>query len=202
MILSDFIARARQGAAAGATLVPVWRDVLLDADTPVGAFAKLRHGPFAFLLESAPAGGETWARYTFMGTAPRGAWKLDNGLVQDWSPDRGWHNDRRPDDPLADLEVLLRREEPVAAPEIGEFWSGAVGYFGYDVARVLEHLPAPPPRGVDVPDALFVFTDVLVIFDNLRSQARVVASARVEAKATDADLAAIHDDALARVDAT
>jgi anthranilate synthase component 1 len=38
-------------------LVPVWRDCLLDTDTPVTAFAKLREGPFAFLLESAPAGG-------------------------------------------------------------------------------------------------------------------------------------------------
>ena len=88
--------------------------------------------------------------------------------------DRGWHNARRPADPLADLETLLRAADPVDAPEIGEFWSGAVGYFGYDVARLIERLPTPPARGVDVPDALFVFTDALVIFDNLRSQARVV----------------------------
>src|SRR3569623_3176883 len=113
-------------------LVPVWRDCLLDAETPVAAFAKLRNGPFAFLLESAPAGGETWARYTFMGAAPRAAWKLDEGLVQDWTPARGWHNDRRPEAPLADLEALVREAEPVDAPEIGEFWSGVVGYFGYD----------------------------------------------------------------------
>ena len=78
---ADFIARARRATSDKPRLVPVWRDVLLDADTPVAAFAKLRHGPFAFLLESAPAGGETWARYTFMGTAPRAAWKLDDGLV-------------------------------------------------------------------------------------------------------------------------
>jgi anthranilate synthase component 1 len=57
-------------------IVPVWRDVLLDTDTPVTAFAKLKREPFAFLLESAPAGGETWARYTFLGTEPRSAWRL------------------------------------------------------------------------------------------------------------------------------
>ena len=56
-----------------ATLVPVWRDCLLDADTPVSAYARLRRPPFAFLLESAPAGSETWSRYTFLGTEPRGA---------------------------------------------------------------------------------------------------------------------------------
>ncbi len=202
MSVDEFAARAARGPANRARLVPVWRDVLLDTETPVAAFAKLRAGPFAFLLESAPAGGETWARYTFMGASPRAAWKLADGVVRDWTPDRGWHNDRRPDDPLADLEALLSDREPVDVPEIGEFWSGAVGYFGYDVARVIERLPTPPARGVDVPDALFVFTDTLVIFDNLRSQARVVAGARVEANASDAALRTAYDCAMRSVDAT
>jgi anthranilate synthase component 1 len=203
MSVADFKARARgAGGGTGRRLVPVWRDVLLDRETPVAAFAKLRHGPFAFLLESAPAGGETWARYTFMGTAPRSAWKLEDGVVRDWTPDKGWHNERRPADPLADLESLLRDAEPIQVPEIGEFWSGAVGYFGYDVARIIERLPAPPARGLTVPDALFVFTDALVIFDNLRSQARVVATARVAAGASDAELEAAHAAALETIDAT
>jgi anthranilate synthase component 1 len=202
MSLDEFLIRAARGDEDRSRLVPVWRDVLLDTETPVAAFAKLRGGPFAFLLESAPAGGETWARYTFMGSSPRAAWKLADGLVQDWTPGRGWHNERRPDDPLADLEALLTTWEPVAAPEIGEFWSGAVGYFGYDVARFIERLPTPPARGVDVPDALFVFTDTLVIFDNLRSQARVVAGARVEANASSASLRQAYDCALQSVHAT
>ena len=202
MSVNEFRARAARGAPGRARLVPVWRDVLLDTETPVAAFAKLRGGPFAFLLESAPAGGETWARYTFMGASPRSAWKLADGVVRDWTPDRGWHNDRRPADPLADLEALLTDCEPVDAPEIGEFWSGAVGYFGYDVARVIERLPTPPARGVDVPDALFVFTDALVIFDNLRSQARVVAAASVAANASDAALREAYDCAMRSVNAT
>src|SRR4026207_2018562 len=70
-------------------IVPVWRDVLLDTDTPVTAYAKLRREPFAFLLESAPAGGETWARYTFLGTEPRSAWRLVGDTVEDWDPSRG-----------------------------------------------------------------------------------------------------------------
>src|SRR5215212_4405366 len=107
----EFRERAQRAPATSARLVPVWRDVLLDAETPVAAFAKLREGPFAFLLESAPAGGETWARYTFMGAAPRSAWRLHDGVVQDWTPDRGWYNDRTPPDPLADLEALLAQAE-------------------------------------------------------------------------------------------
>src|SRR5207244_7899614 len=135
MSIQDFRDRARRASNGRSRLVPVWRDDLLDAETPVAAFAKLRQGPFAFLLESAPAGGETWARYTFMGSAPRAAWKLKDGVVQDWTPVKGWHNDRRPADPLSDLETLLSDAEPIDTPDIGEFWGGGVGYVGYDVAR-------------------------------------------------------------------
>src|ERR1051326_7813818 len=126
MSLSAFMDRVRSGATSDRPrLIPVWRDGLLDRETPVAAFANLRDGPFAFLLESAPAGGETWARYTFMGTAPRAAWRLRDGLVEDWTPERGWHNGRSPADPLADLEALVCAAVPVDAPEIGDFWSGA-----------------------------------------------------------------------------
>ena len=170
-----FVALAESGG-----LIPVWRDCLLDADTPVSAFAKLRRGPFAFLLESAPAGSETWARYTFLGTEPRAAWRLRDGIVDDWTPDRGWHGARRAADPLDDLRARLTEYAPAHVPELGAFWSGAVGYFGYDVVRLLERLPNAPPRAIDVPDAVFVFTRALVIIDNLRAQARVVVAVPVE----------------------
>src|SRR5438105_1490223 len=172
-------ARFQQLARPGA-LVPVWADMLLDTDTPVSAFAKLRRGPFAFLLESAPAGGETWARYTYLGTEPRAAWRLVDGVVEDWTPDHGWHGRRTPQDPISDLQALITARRPVDVPELGPFWSGAVGYFAYDVVRYIERLPNAPPKAVDAPDALYVFTDALVVIDNLRAQARVVVGVPVD----------------------
>ena len=183
-------------------VVPVWRDCLLDTDTPVTAFAKLREGPFAFLLESAPAGGETWARYTFLGSAPRGAWRLREGVVEDWSPSLGWHGKRTPERPLDDLNALVRACPPVEAPELQGFWTGAVGFFSYDVVRLIERLPAPPPRGDDAPDALFVFTDALVIIDNLRAQARVVVGARLGDDVGERALRDAYDGAEATVERT
>jgi anthranilate synthase component 1 len=171
-----------QKLAAQGGLVPVWADTLLDIDTPVGAFAKLRRGPFAFLLESAPAGGETWARYTYLGTEPRAAWRLVDGVVEDWTAERGWHGRRAPSDPIADLQALLDAQQPVNVPELGPFWAGAVGYFAYDVVRYIERLPSAPPRGIPVPDALFVFTEALVVIDNLRSNVRVVVGVPVTAE--------------------
>jgi anthranilate synthase component 1 len=192
-----FRARARANH-----LVPVWRDALLDTDTPVTAFAKLREGPFAFLLESAPAGGETWSRYTFLGSAPRGAWRLRDGAVDEWTPELGWHGSHTPDDPLADLNARLRSRPPVEVPELGGFWSGAVGFFSYDAVRLIERLPSPPPRADATPDALFVFTDALVIIDNLRAQARVVVGAPLDDDTSDAALRPAYERARAIAERT
>jgi anthranilate synthase component 1 len=211
MSFAEFREHARRAVALARErgtprgLVPVWRDYLLDTETPVAVFAKLREGPFAFLLESAPAGGETWARYTFLGTTPRRAWRLRDGVVEDWTPDGGWHGARRPADPLADLDALLRRDTPLEVPELGGFWSGAVGYFGYDVVRYIEHLPHPPARAAalsTVPDALFVFTGAVVIIDNLRGQARVVVGVPVEANASEQTFRNAYEEAEAEIATT
>jgi anthranilate synthase component 1 len=191
--------RFRDLASIGG-LVPVWREILLDTDTPVSAFAKLRRGPFAFLLESAPAGSETWSRYTFMGTEPRAAWRLRDGAVEEWSAATGWHGRRNVDDPLADLERVVTEFPASDVPELGAFWGGAVGYFGYDVVRAIEHLPSPPPRGVNAPDALFVLTGAVVIIDNLRAQARIVVGVPVRRGTDDTALRAAYDAAQHEID--
>ena len=196
-----FRARAAQTIAHGG-VIPIWRDCLLDQCTPVAAFAKLRRGPFAFLLESAPAGGETWARYTYLGTEPRGAWRLRDGLVEDWSDANGWHGARSPADPIGDLRGIIRDMRPVHVPELGPFWSGAVGFFAYDVVRHIEHLPHAPPRTLNYPDAVFVFTRALVVIDNWRGQARVIVSVSVPANASDDTLQALYDDAEQTLNAT
>ena len=186
--------------AASAGLVPVWRDVLLDIDTPVSAFAKLRRGGYAFLLESAPAGSETWSRYTFMGTEPRAAWSLTDGVVSDWSPEAGWYQKREVADPLADLERIVLEYKPASVPELGAFWGGAVGYLGYDVVRAIESLPNAPKRELDIPDALFVLTRGIVVLDNFRSLARLIISVPIPQGASDSDLHSLYDAADAELD--
>ena len=191
MTFDDFVARARAGG-----LIPVRSEILLDLDSPVSAFAKVRRGPFAFLLESAPAGGETWSRYTYLGTEPRAAWRLRDGIVEDWTPADGWHNRREPDDPIDDLDQLIHAEQPQTAPELGPFWTGAVGYFGYDVVRHFERIGTPPPRAGTVPDAMFLFTRSLVVIDNLHGTANIVITVRVPSDAPEARLREAYDSAV------
>src|SRR5919198_5423818 len=81
---ADFLARAERGG-----MVPVSREVVLDADTPLAAFVKVARPPFAFLLESL-VGGERWARYTFLGTEPREVWRYRGGAVERWTKPAGW----------------------------------------------------------------------------------------------------------------
>jgi len=195
MSFEDFKRRART-----ATLVPVWKDILLDTDTAVSTFSKLRRGPFAFLLESAPAGGEAWSRYSYLGTEPRSAWRLANGIVEDWTADRGWHNARKSADPLADLATLVEEVQPADVPELGQFWGGIVGYFSYDIVRLIEELPGRPEAGLGAPDAVFVLTRSLVIMDNLHGRARVVVSVPIVPSLSDAELRQRYDRAIVELD--
>ncbi len=190
---ADFLAQARD-----ADVVPVWREFLFDADTAVTAYAKLAKPPFGFLLESV-VGGEQWARYTFLGTEPSAAWRLRGNVAEWWTPGQGWEPIGC-DDPLADLDARLRERVPASAPDLPRFWGGAVGYFGYDVVRQIEHLPNQPADDLELPDALFIFTDVVVAIDNLLGRARAIAATQLRRDATEAELREMYDASVEKID--
>jgi anthranilate synthase component I len=193
--LSEFRSLAR-----GARVVPVCGEFLFDVDTAVTAYHKLYRPPFGFLLESV-VGGETWARYTFLGTAPSAAWRLQGDRVSWWTPEAGW-SPVEAEDPLGDLDRRLRERVPAQVPGLPRFWGGAVGYFGYDVVRQVEHLPDPPPDDLGLPDALVVFTDVVLAIDNLRGRATAIASVQVEEGMDEAALERCYRKALERIRGT
>jgi anthranilate synthase component I len=159
--------------ARTATLVPVTREFPFDTETAVSAFHKLARPPFGFLLESV-VGGERWARYTILGSEPRSAWRLRGRRVETWTPEEGWVDGGERDDPLADFDALLRAHRPAELPGLPRFWGGAVGYFGYDVVRLIERLPHAPPDDLGIPDAVFMMTSTVLVIDNLFNRVRAV----------------------------
>jgi len=185
--------------ARSARVVPVRREFLFDVDTAVTAYAKLARPPFGFLLESV-VGGEQWARYTFLGTRPSGAWRLRGGEVSWWTPEGGWAAVDT-DDPLSDLDRRLRARTPAAVPGLPRFWGGAVGFFGYDVIRAIEDLPDAPPDDLGLPDGLFLFTDVVLAIDNLLGRAMAIAAVPVEEGAGEEELRRAYHAAADRLDA-
>ncbi len=189
-----FLARAGSGG-----MVPVVREVVLDADTAVGAFAKVARPPFAFLLESL-VGGERWARYTFLGTEPREVWRYRGTRVERWTRPTGWVAAGDTTDPIGHLAQQMRALPAVSLPGLPRFTGGAVGYLGYDLVRSIERLPRPPADALGLPDAVMMIADSLVILDNLFGRAILVVNVEAPRGGPAGLLHRLYDAAEARLD--
>ncbi|HWP34282.1 MAG TPA: anthranilate synthase component I [Thermodesulfobacteriota bacterium] len=202
MYLPDFGEFER--LAAQGNLVPVYREILADLETPVSAFAKLDEGSrHAFLLESVE-GGEKWARYSFLGADSGLVYRI-RGRQVEIDRDGAVERFEGETDPFARLRTLLARARPVPLPGMPRFAGGAVGYIGYECVRFFERFPEPAdsPAAAGVPppeDAAFLFTDTLVVFDNLRHRLRIVSNAPVPPGAGRAELKAAYETACERID--
>jgi anthranilate synthase component 1 len=180
--------------------VPVYAELPADLDTPLSAYLRLRPGPYAFLLESVE-GGEKWARYSFLGTDPLMILSAKNGRI---TLRRAGSRavERLPDgNPLDALRSLLGRFQPVTVPGLPRFQGGAVGYLAYDMVRHMERLPAAAHDDLGLPDTVFMFTDTLLVFDNLRHRLLVIANAHVEQR-DDASIDQAYDQAAVRIGMT
>ena len=180
-------------------MVPVTREILLDGDTAVSAFAKIHHGPYGFLLESLE-GGERWARYSFLGTAPREVYRYKGRNAERWTPKDGWKAVALDVPPLEHIAQTLRRYPASELAGLPRFTGGAVGFIGYDVVRTIEKLPKPPADDRHLPDAVLMVVDTLLVVDNLHHRAQVIANVAVPAQHDDAELRELYDQAQARID--
>ncbi|MBF0311107.1 MAG: anthranilate synthase component I [Magnetococcales bacterium] len=167
----------RQLLAQG-NLIPLCRNILADLDTPVSAFLKIAaDSPYAFLLESVQ-GSEKWGRYSLLGLDPLAVFRFKRDEVRiTWSDGR--EEKRLTTDPVAALKEFVAGFRAVPVPGLPRFHGGAVGYFGYDTVRCFERLPDANPDRLDVPDGLFLFPRVVLVFDNLLNTITVVANAYV-----------------------
>ena len=148
-------------------IVPVYREVTADLETPVSAFLKVREGPYSFLLESVE-GGERLARYSFIGTQPYRVLKTGEG--QEWEGD-----------PLIPLEQELSRFKEVPVDGVPAFTGGAIGYVSYDAVRHFEpRMERPQEDLLGLPEAVFFFCDRMVVFDHIHHTIKVIAHCRLD----------------------
>ena len=156
--------------AAQGNVAPVFREVPADLETPVSAFLKVARGPHSFLLESVE-GGERFGRYSFIGTEPYRVLRSGERVALN----------EEPGDPLAHIERELSRFRVAPVPGLPRFHGGAVGYLGYETVRHFEpRVPAPEPDPLGLPEAIFMFTDTLLVFDHLQHVIKVVAHVRLD----------------------
>ena len=181
--------------AADHAVVPVWREILADSQTPVSAFLRLEPRPDAFLLESVE-GGDRWARYSFVGGDSFGIVRAKDGVISiegetPVPPDRG-------ERPLAYVRRLLEAMRAPRLDGLPPFHGGAVGYIGYDCVRELEGIGDGPADDLGLPDLALMLTRTLVVFDHLAQKAFIVTNVWSPGSARDID--ADHADAVARCD--
>ena len=198
--LDDFRRLAGEGR-----LIPVFTQITADFETPLSAYCRIRDGQHSFLLESAES-SETIGRYSFLGSEPRFVLSQKGNEVSISGPE-GTRTHTTERDPLAELEALMAPLRPVDARKLGLplFSGGAVGFLGFDCVRYFEPVVGdPPPDVLGLPDAVFLVTDSLIIFDHLLRRISVVAHVLLE-EGEDPDAAYARgrrkvEDLLARLD--
>ncbi len=179
-------------------LIPVARQILADMETPVSAFRKIDSGNYAFLLESVE-GGEKWGRYSFLGSNPSLVFRA-KGSQMEVLRGEGSEVLANAHDPLSGLRQLLERYRAVSVSGLPRFTGGMVGYLSYDVVRHIERLPTLAKDDLDLPDALFLLTDTLLIFDNVTHRITVVSNAVVSDE-TPAAVARAYREAQQKIEA-
>jgi anthranilate synthase component 1 len=145
-------------------LIPIYREIVADLETPVSAFLKINRGGNSFLLESVE-GGQRLARYSFIGTEP---YKLITVREEDKA------------DPLPLIAAEINRYQVVPVDGLPRFYGGAVGYLGYESATHFEKLPTPDLDPMKVPEAIFMMTDTMLVFDHVTHKIKVLSHVRLD----------------------
>jgi len=183
----------------GATVVPVYREVIADRLTPVLAHATLGKEPGSYLLESV-VGGEKWARYSFVGFAPE---VIVRGVADRFERiAEGKVEQELGIDPWQRLRETLAEWKPPEVDWLPRFWGGAVGYVSYDAVRTFEPTIGEALGREDDWEFCFGIGGTVLIFDNVRGTLRVVVPVRVDGDAKGAySLATVRiEQALAALD--
>jgi anthranilate synthase component 1 len=162
------------------SLVPVTRSVAADLETPVSAFLRVAaEEPEAFLLESVE-GGEQVGRYTFIGIRPYKKMTAKGGRI---TVVEGRKRRTYEGDIFAELKAALEGETPAKLPGLPPFTAGAVGFFSYDVVRVIEELPEIAVDELHVPDAHLMFFDEVLAFDHVKKAIHLMVTVGAHGKA-------------------
>ena len=156
------------------TKIPVSREILADMETPLSVYRKLANCSYSYLFESVE-GGEKWARYSLIGLHAKRIIKVvkneieilhEGSLIEKISTE----------DPLAYIEKLQKSFSLEEDSNLPKFNGGLVGYFSYDCVRYIESklLDSEPPDTLGTPDALFMVSEEVAVFDNLKNKLHLI----------------------------
>ncbi|MFH1655907.1 MAG: anthranilate synthase component I [Candidatus Omnitrophota bacterium] len=179
----EFIKLAKKG-----NLIPIYKEILADIETPVSAFVKIKRSKYAFLLESVE-GEEKIARFSFLGDSPSIIFESRDRSIKITKIQNSKGSVKKfitRKDPLEEIKKLMKKYIFVPVKGLPRFCGGFVGYIGYDMVRFFEpRLQKNRSKNIDdlkLPDAVFVLADTMVIFDHLNNKIKVVSCAFIDDK--------------------
>lgn len=167
--------------SSGGNVVPVFERLLADTETPVSVYLKIKDAsPYSFLLESVE-GGEKIGRYSFIGFNPFMKVSIQGKTFSIET----FHDDVKvlpslvnpTDHPLEALKKIFAHVKTVRVPGLPRFSCGAVGYFGYETVQLVEDIPTGTKDELGIPDAILMFFDVVLVFDNIKHELVLVSNA-------------------------
>ena len=157
-------------------VIPVYKEINADLDTPVSAFLKMERNDYSFLLESVE-GQEKIARFSFIGTNPSLIFKSKGKHIE--IIDTGKKKSRKFDtesSPLDEIKKIMRDFRSAQVPGLPRFYGGLVGYIGYDMVRFFENITDKNKDDLGIPETLLILTDTLLIFDRLNHTIKILSN--------------------------
>ena len=170
----EFARLAKKG-----NLIPVYKEIRADLDTPVSAFLKISSGRYNYLLESVE-GSQAIARYSFLGTGPALVLRSKGRTMEIIDGHR--HTKKRfhmKGDPLDEIKRITSGFRAVRHRGLPRFCGGFVGYLAYDVVRFFEDIPNRNPDDLGIWDCTWLLSDTLLVFDHLHHTIKIVANALI-----------------------
>ncbi len=168
----EFIKLAKKG-----NLIPVYKEILADLETPVSAFLKIAEGDYSFLLESVEE-QERIGRFSFLASQPALIFESKEKTIKILdrvkSKTRIFKTDSHP---FAEIKKIMNSYRFVNLAGLPRFCGGLVGYIGYDCVRFFEKLPKQTKDDLKLPDCLLMLAKDILIFDHIQRKIKIISCA-------------------------
>jgi anthranilate synthase component 1 len=189
----EFIKKANRG-----NVIPVYKEIYADFETPLSAFLKIDDKKYSYLLESVE-GEERIGRYSFLGSSPSVVIesKKDKVCIIEQSKHKGVKTVKG--NPLDIIEDFMQKYKFVEVKGLPRFCGGLVGYIGYDAIRFIENIPDRCKDDLDLKDIKLVLADKLLVFDRVKHSIKVVANTHIKSK-NKAALKLVYNKALREIE--
>ncbi len=162
--------------SSSANVIPVYKEINADLDTPVSAFLKIKKDNYSFLFESVE-GQENVARYSFLGTKPYLVFRSKGKDIELILPYiKSVRKYATATDPLDEIKKIMADFLPAHIKGLPRFCGGMVGFMSYDAVRFFENIPDKNPDELNLSEFIFMLTDTILIFDHVNHSIKIVAN--------------------------